>query len=361
MPLRRRPRRPILVVPHSPPGQARAEQLFGERTDANLVFAGAGASGTLRALGAILRSRPRLVYLIDVGMSTTAASVAARVLRCVVVLDTGDLAYELARSIGSRRGLRLAVVKMGERLALRCTHHVVVRGRAHLDLVPQPATFVPDVAPQADGVDPLEVRRVLGLDPDAFIVGLVGSLNVAPRLGTCYGWDLIEALRETSPRVNAVIIGNGDGRAMLEQRADALGVSARCHFVGRVRADRVHEWVAGFDVGVSTQTNDAVGAVRTTGKVPLYLACGCPVIASDVGEAHTVLGPHGWTLPYHGVVDRAYPDRLARAITAWSEDAQGQAERRRTARSLAREHYDVRTMRARVGQLLSGLLTRSER
>jgi hypothetical protein len=44
-----------------------------------------------------------------------------------------------------------------------------------------------------------------------------------------------------------------------------------------------------MDICLSTQTNDVVGWVRTTGKLPLYLAAGRYVLASRVGEAARVL------------------------------------------------------------------------
>ena len=74
----------------------------------------------------------------------------ARLLGVKVVLDTGDLAYALARSTGSHTGLGLLVVWLGERLTLALASHVIVRGRAHLEFVRgKPATFAPDLPPTA--------------------------------------------------------------------------------------------------------------------------------------------------------------------------------------------------------------------
>jgi glycosyltransferase involved in cell wall biosynthesis len=310
----------------------------------------------------VLGERPRVVYLIDVGISTTISAVVARLRRATVVLDTGDLAYQLARSIGARSRLGLAIIWLGERVALACSHHVVIRGRRHAAyLGRKPTTFAPDLAPpDARPRDGSAVRSQLGIE-DRFVVGLVGSLNLAPNLGISYGWDVIEALALTPPRIVAVIVGDGDGRAALVQRAAKLGVSTRCHFAGSVPPSEVSKWVGAMDVGVSTQTNDAVGSVRTTGKLPLYLACGCPVLASDVGEAQALLGPVGWTLPYEGVVDRAYPARLADALMSWSQDSAAHDERRETALALARQAFDAHTVRAHVNALVDELLETAPR
>ena len=68
-----------------------------------------------------------------------------------------------------------------------------------------------------------------------------------------------------------------------------------------------------MDVCVSTQTNDVVGQVRTTGKLQLYLACGRFVLASNVGEAARVLPPE-MLVEYAPGFDAAYGTRLAERI-----------------------------------------------
>jgi glycosyltransferase involved in cell wall biosynthesis len=153
----------------------------------------------------------------------------------------------------------------------------------------------------------------------------------------------------------ALIVGDGTGLEFLRNRAGALGVSSRCRFVGRVAFDEVGQYVSAMDGAISTQTNDLVGHVRTTGKLPLYLAYGCPVIASHVGEAARILGPLGWTQPYYGVVDRSYPSRLAIAIEQWSNDPCGASRRRHLALKLAREIFDADTMRLRIADLIATL------
>ena len=350
--------RDVLVIAHSEVARDRALQLF-DGCGTRLVYAGPGRSGTVRAVSALLRARPRLVYLIDIGMSTTVATPIAKALGVRVVIDTGDLAYELARSVGSRSQVGLAAVWVGDRMVMRLADHVVVRGTEHLKLVGStPATYAPDLAPdEAEPTSGEQIREQLGIT-DEFVVGLIGSLNWAPRTKTAYGWDLIESLEFTSPDAVALIIGDGDARARLERRASELGVAGRCRFVGQVGPSRIAEWVGAMDTAISTQTNDDVGAVRTTGKLPLYLACGCPVLASDVGEARRLLGPLGWTIRYDGDVDRGYPRRLAAAVEAWRLDRDGASARRAQALELARSHFDPVTVRGQVRVVVEDLLGR---
>ena len=321
-----------------------------------MTYAGPGKAGAARAARSAATPGVRLLYLVDIGLSTTVATVVARLLRRNVVVDTGDAVGHLARSVGGRSRRSLLAAVWGEKLVLSCAAHVVVRGSEHLKLVPQPATLIRDLAPaSARPVSPGRLREALQLS-DAFVVGLVGSLNWSPRLGVTYGWDLLEALPFTAPNVAALIVGDGDGLAWLRARAADLGVLERCHFVGRVPFDDVHEWVSVMDAALSTQSNDVVGAVRTTGKLPLYLACGCPVLASRVGEARILLGDLGWTVPYSGVVDREYPRRLAHAISTWAADPSGQTHRRQSALALSAAHFSHRVARKRVGHIVHQLV-----
>jgi glycosyltransferase involved in cell wall biosynthesis len=344
----------ILVIAHSAYGRDRAHQLLGGRLSARIMFAGGGWQGARRAAGAALRSPARTYYLIDLGVSTTAAAVSATLRGRRVIIDTGDLAFELARLTGSRGRFGLLAVWLGERLALRCASTVVVRGRLHKQYLPAKRTlFVPDLPPpSAHPVDRDGVRRDLRLE-DRFVVGLVGSLVWAPRLGRCYGWDVIEALPNTSEDVVALIVGDGSGRKWLESHAHELGVADRCRFVGAQPSDRVSGFIAAMDVATSTQTNDRVGQVRTTGKLPLYLACGRPVIASHVGEAACLLGPLGWTVPYEGTTDPRYPLRVARKLNAWPRDPNSAAEQRAAALRLARQWFDTDKWATKITDLLS--------
>lgn len=348
---------PVLVLAHAGPAVERAQQVYGGYEDSE-VIALSGVRSLRPLVMGLLRRQRRVLVIVDIADDTTVAAAAARSRRIPVVVDTGDLVYELERSRGARSRIGLSLVWLGERVALAAAAHVVVRGTEHASLLGStPVTFAPDLAPaNAKPESGARVRRELGLE--GLVIGLVGSINRAPRLGIVYGWDVVEALAHTDPSVSALIVGNGPGLSELERRAAALGVRERCRFVGRVPEDDVAEWVAAMDVAVTTQTNDRVGAVRTTGKLPLYLACGCPVLASDVGEARRLLGPLGWTIPYAGTIDLTYPRRLAIAVEELRNDPDELERRRAEALELHREHFDPGAVRARVRSAVTSLLER---
>ena len=84
-------------------------------------------------------------------------------------------------------------------------------------------------------------------------------------------------------------------------------------FTGRVNYDELPRYLNLMDVCISTQSNDPVGQVRTSGKLPLYLACGRFVLATDVGEAARVL-PREMLVTYNGANDPDYPARLVERL-----------------------------------------------
>jgi hypothetical protein len=338
----------VLSICQSTAAAKRARQLRDGASETAVIAAAPGLRGALAAARSVLATDADVLYLVDVGKATTVAAAAGRLRRRRIVVDTGDAGYALARSLGERGFVGLALVGAGEQLALRSADEIVVRGRLHAAYMPRPTTHIPDLAPvQARPVEATDLGAELELD-GAFVVGLVGSLIASPRHGISYGWDLIEALPMTDRSVVALIVGDGSGLEPLRRRAEALGIGARCRFVGRIPSERVNAYVSLMNAAISTQTNDIVGRVRTTGKLPLYLSCGCPVIATHVGEGAALLGPHGWTQSYTGVVDRSYPGRLAAAIEAWRLDPAGEPERRRLALRIAAEKFDVEEMRGRL-------------
>lgn len=302
--------------------------------------------GILPFVREALRFRPDVVYVTDVAYTGVLAGALARGLtRCALVTDTGDAVYELCRSVGTFPPAQLRLIRWTEELAHGRSDCIVVRGSHHAELLREKGLrrveFIPDGVDleETRPVDAAPLRAELGLG-DELVVGLVGSMTWVERHRICYGWDIIEALPLLAGLpVRALLVGDGDGRARLESRARELGVRERVTFTGRVPYDRLPRYLCAMDVCVSTQSNDIVGRVRTTGKLPLYLACGRYVVATDAGEAGRVLPGAGGLLPYEGVRDEAHPARLAEHLRGLL------ADRRRLdvtdrARRLARDHFD---------------------
>ncbi len=344
-------------------------QLFANRFDDNweIRFCYRPArkwQGILPFIQAALSFHPQLIYVIDTAYTGVLSGFAAKkILGCKLVIDSGDVAYELAKSTGNYGKSQLALINGVEQLALHHADHFVVRGSFHQELLSQQGIknveFIPDgvEVERAEIVDASNFKKSLGLE-HYLIVGLVGSMEWSERYQMCYGWDVVEAMGMLKDEpIAALLIGDGNGKAILEERAKALGVSDRVKFVGRIPYEQLSTYICAIDACISTQSNDVVGMVRTTGKLPLYLAHGRYVIATDVGEAKKVLPNVGWLLPYQGVRDNLYPQRLAEHLRLLLQEPQ-RLQITAKAMQVAKENFDYDLLGQRVISMCEQLVSR---
>jgi glycosyltransferase involved in cell wall biosynthesis len=322
--------------------------------------AGNKISAIVRFLGLLLRVRPSVCYVFDMGFSgVLAAGLYHAVSRCRMVVDTGDAIYELSRNSGNRGPAGLWLTKLLEQLALSLAHRVVVRSHPHQKLLARrgiAAAVVPDGVdteqfyPRPEG----DLRRLHKLE-DFTVIGVLGSLIWNPRWQMCYGWDLVELIdRLRDLPVKGLVIGSGSGLTQLQAQCSALGLEDRIVFLGRVPYDELPRYLNLMDICLSTQTNDTAGQVRTTGKLPLYLACGRFVLASEVGEAAVVLPPE-MLVPYNGMKDSGYSERLASRVRFLLKRPE-LLERRDASIRIAQVHFDYNVLAARLRDMLSELV-----
>jgi glycosyltransferase involved in cell wall biosynthesis len=318
--------------------------------------------GILPFIQSALKFRPDIIYIIDTAYTgVLAGGIAKKLIECKLITDTGDVAYELAKSTGNYSKAQIAIINWIEQLAIKNSDCLIVRGSYHKILLEsqgvQNVVFIPD------GVDTLTVSPAkhlslkigLGLEHN-FVVGMVGTMIWSERHRMCYGWDVIEALvfLKDLP-INVLLVGDGDGRQILEVRAQELGVSDRVIFTGQLPYEEMLRYLSIMDVCISTQSNDLVGMVRTTGKLPLYLAYGKYVIATDVGEAKRVLPGIGCLLPYEGVRDNSYPVRLAEHIRLLITDP-NRTKVAEAAFKIAQDNFDYNLLAQQVAKTCLNLI-----
>ena len=162
-------------------------------------------------------------------------------------------------------------------------------------------------------------RARLGLEPEARVLCSVGGL--VERKGFQRVIGLMPRLLTRFPSLHYLIAGGGgpegDRRAALEAQAAQLGVGERVHFLGPLAPSALAVPLSAADVFVLPSRNEGWANVLLEA-----LACGTPVVASDVGGTREVLGAPGLGLlfPWHD--DGALFDRLSEALCApWSRDA----------------------------------------
>lgn len=124
--------------------------------------------------------------------------------------------------------------------------------------------------------DTAAARAELGLSAEARILLFVGRLEAAK--GTA---RLIEALGELATRdarVRLVVIGDGSQRPDMERASGALGVSDKVVFSGWVDHDRLPRYLQAADALLLPSDYEGLPTV-----VVEAMACGVPVVATDVG------------------------------------------------------------------------------
>ncbi len=268
------------------------------------------------------RFNPDLISVFDHGFAGVVAAVLhRRKTGTPWILDTGDDIAALGEALG-RRGISMWTTRWLDRLGYRNASRIVVRGRGHRELLAQRGI---DSAWIPDGVD---LHRFHGSDlqspsppsrENPLTIGVLGSSVWSEKKQMCYGQDLIRVvhqLRESNElgcEVRGTLIGDGTGIDHLMKMSAELGLSNHFDFLGRRDASELPKLISRWHIGLSTQTNDRVGAVRTTGKLPIYLACGRFVIASRVGEAARIL-PNDMLVDYEGEDDPSYPRKVAERV-----------------------------------------------
>lgn len=152
-----------------------------------------------------------------------------------------------------------------------------------------------------------QTRRALRLPDDAPILATVGAL--VERKGFHRVIELLPVLRQRHPGLRYLIVGGsspeGDYSPQLRQQVSATGLEDAVRFLGPLPPEQLRLPLSAADVFVLASSNEGWANVLLEA-----MACGVPVVATDVGgNAEVVCDPVlGSVVPFG---DRA---RLAEAI-----------------------------------------------
>lgn len=116
--------------------------------------------------------------------------------------------------------------------------------------------------------------RPPALPEDALVIGVVCA--VRPEKGLTTLVDAFARVRPLRKQMKLAIVGSGPALAELQGRAKTAGVFADCIWEP-VTAD-VSRWLRAFDIFVLPSLSEAL-----SNSLMEAMACGCPVVASDVG------------------------------------------------------------------------------
>ena len=193
-----------------------------------------------------------------------------------------------------------------------------------------------------DGQRP-RARAALDVPSDAIVVSTVGRLTAIKQHGLFL--EMAAALAQQSSSFVFVIAGDGELRAELEARADALGLRSRVRFLGwRGDLDTIY---AATDVFVLTSRNEGTPVALIEA-----MASGVASVSTDVGGVRDVIVSDqvGSLVPFGDAA------ALADAVARFAESATVRRQVGLAARESVRARFDVRRLVADVSRLYRQLL-----
>jgi glycosyltransferase involved in cell wall biosynthesis len=135
------------------------------------------------------------------------------------------------------------------------------------------------------------MRRAWGVADDAFVIGCVARLDPMKDHANLINAAARFASNNADARLVCVGTGGADYRAGLVAMARSLGLSDRMIWTGEL--GDVQDAYNAFDVA-TLPSAFGEGFPNVIGEA---MACGTPVVATDVGDARAIVGTYGEVVP----------------------------------------------------------------
>jgi hypothetical protein len=318
-------------------------------------------TSALRLAKAAFAAQPRLIVMEGTGLAGGLTLLALRALRGTpYVVSSGDAVGPYLRLHSRLAGVIGALYERA--LCRRCAGYIgwtpYLVGRALTFGAPRAMT-----APGWSRDEPSpgareRIRAQLGVSEHELLVGIAGSLGWTARAGYAYGLELVRAAAAVKrDDVCVCIVGDGSGRARLEELARAAG-GVRVLFTGRVPPSEVADYLAAFDIASLPQSVDGVGSFRFTTKLSEYLAAGLPVITGEIPAAYDLDEGFFWRLAGDSPWSERYIGALADLLE--SVNATDVAARRSAVEHRTAPRFDARSQQRRVSEFVADVLFRAD-
>ncbi len=132
------------------------------------------------------------------------------------------------------------------------------------------------------GLDRLQSRRKLNIQPDKKVLVFVGTLR--PMKGVRYLIYAMKAISVHSPGVLLVIAGGGGEIAELQEMVKREGLSNNVRFEGKILNSQVPEYLAASDVFVLPSLSEGFPV-----SVLEAMAAGLPIVATRIGALTDII------------------------------------------------------------------------
>lgn len=139
--------------------------------------------------------------------------------------------------------------------------------------------------PLADGSDKIDFRKMLKLSNDTFVLLYQGVMNQGRALD-----EMVEAQKFTDDNIRFVLMGEGNIKKHLQNKAEYLGLQNKVIFIDRVHPSVLLKYTQGADAGIILQeTNKNLSKkLGIANKFFEYIHSGIPFVATSAPENHIV-------------------------------------------------------------------------
>lgn len=207
---------------------------------------------------------------------------------------------KLARQLMHQNATSLCAVSMS---AARGLFGSSVRSDPRLTIVPCGV----DLAEHAMRYDTNEVRRSIGIPPEAFVLGHIGRFEEQKNHKRVV--EVAARMMRIDPRLWLLLVGDGEQRPLIQRVVQEAGLLHRTVFLG-VRSDVPRLLKAAIDVVLFPSLFEGLGLVAIEAQ-----AAGVPVVASDRIPQEAVMAPTLVRIP------------LSASSAVWAETVRDVAER----------------------------------
>jgi len=276
--------------------------------------------GLLQGLRAYWEQKPQVIYA-DTAPGSLTPALLSRLTGVPLVLEVntpvGGCDIALYRP---SEWVRLKLVQWIEQFAFRQCR-LVVAASGWADLVKERYAIAEERILRC----PLAVNRELFYPQDRDVarraLGIPSDWRIAIFVGGLSPWQGLEMLVDVAPQVRCVcpkthflIVGDGLLRESLMRRVEKLGMSEAFTFTGEIAYERVPQYIVAADVGLALfpgkrGRKGGVSALKTLN----YLACGKPVIVSEMDELAETIENMG----VGKMIQADSPSDLADALVNW--------------------------------------------
>jgi len=240
----------------------------------------------LWALCIVLRKdRPDIIYVRI--MWSFIPMILGKLLSVPVMLEINDSPHRAYANIKS--AFKRNLVHFVDKVSFRLSDHIlpvtqnIAENMNHWEKIPWERMTVLPSGTNIDLFKPMDKRQCchqLGFDYSLIYVGFIGTFFRHQGIDV-----LIEAapfVLQEFPQTHFLILGDGPMMETWKQRVEKEDLNACFSFPGNVPYEVVPQYCGVMDVCVAPFLKEAVECSPV--KIFDYLACGKPVVATDVGE-----------------------------------------------------------------------------